>query len=119
MSAEEYHDVPGIGGPTWTSYQNSYQCKNCQGQIFFKAKKAFNKDGSPHLCLGKKPENRLAPQEAVLYAMAAMNAIVNAQIQAGGVDFIHHMNFYDVADAAWRLASAMHSSEKNFRGEFE
>ncbi|HEX5362358.1 MAG TPA: hypothetical protein VFW49_14930 [Fluviicoccus sp.] len=115
MSAEDYHDVswylPGSRG---------YVCKFCQQPITFSNRKPYNKDGTPHRC--KRTEKADATTEsqpqAALFAMAAMNAIINASIQAGGVDYIHHMNFYDVADAAWRMAAAMVNSEKNHRSEF-
>lgn len=96
-----------------------YRCKSCNGGIKFSGGKAFNHvDGTPHRCY-KKKEAPPVPQDGTLFALGAMNAIVNAQIQAGGVDFIHRMNFYDVADSAWRLAAAMHKKEKEFREDFQ
>lgn len=128
MSAEDYDDIPGLdrfmaGFQRSNSKADGYQCKFCRSEITFKQRKPFNPDGTPHRCKsggvqGSSMEEKETPPQAVLFAMSAMNAIVNASIQAGGVDYIHHMNFYDVADASWRLAAAMVSSEKQFRREF-
>jgi len=124
VSAEDYDDVPGIGsgmgfGSSYSYHApKKYTCHSCKAPINFKDRKPINKDGTPHRCLQKRaaePEP-VAPQ-AALFAMAAMNAIVSAQIQAGGVDHIHHMNFYDVADASWRLAAAMTKREREYRNE--
>ena len=97
-----------------------YACNRCEATIFFSNKKPFNDDGTAHRCTGRPPEPPPATQNqtAVLFAMGAMNAIITAQIQAGGVDYIHHMNFHDVADAAWQAAAAMVGAERNHRHEF-
>jgi hypothetical protein len=121
VSAEDYHDVPGFGGGGFSSFKpKAYTCNFCQQPIVFNQRKPFNKDGTPHRCRsGQQPqEAKETPQQATLFAMAAMNAIINASIQVGGVDFIHSMNFYDVADASWRAAAAMVSREKAYSDEF-
>lgn len=124
MSAEDYHDVPGFGGGSGFNgaYQRQYTCNFCRQPINFSNRKPFNKDGSPHRCKsGAAANEKQSPQggqpQATLFAMAAMNAIINAQIQVGGVDYIHAMNFYDIADASWRVAAAMVSKEKAFADE--
>lgn len=123
MSAEDYHDVPGFGGGFGTYKAKAYTCNFCKAPINFNQRKAFNKDGTPHRCRTadgalKAQEPQPADQQATLFAMAAMNAIINASIQSGGVDYIHSMNFYDVADASWRVAAAMVSKEQSFRDEY-
>lgn len=123
MAAEDYHPDIGFGsGVGGGSYRPKlYTCNFCKEQITFSNRKPYNTNGTPHRCKGngkateKEPE---IPQQATLYAMAAMGAIISAQIQKGGIDHIHHMNFYDVADAAWQAASAMVKGEKNYRHEF-
>lgn len=100
-----------------------YQCTFCQQPIRFKDRIPYNQDGSRHTCKRDgaapgKAEPAEVPQEAKLYAMAAMNAIISASIQSGGVDFVHKLYFPDVADAAWRAAAAMVEAEKNYRDEF-
>lgn len=125
MAAEDYDDVPGIGSGMGFGYGTSYTprppkaytCHSCKAPIDFKDRKPINKDGTPHRCGSKRQAEPEQASQAALFAMAAMNAIVNAQIQAGGVDHIHHMNFYDVADAAWRLSAAMVKRECEFRHE--
>lgn len=126
MAAEDYDDVPGIGSGMGFGYHTSYTprppknytCHSCKAPIGFKDRKPINKDGTPHRCGQNRPaEPKPDTTQATLFAMAAMNAIVSAQIQAGGVDHIHHMNFYDVADAAWRLAAAMTKREGEYRNE--
>jgi len=124
MSAEDYHDVPGFGGGAsfYRPQPRQYTCNFCHEPINFSNRKPINKDGSPHRCKARVPgdKSQAAQSEqpqATLFAMAAMNAIINAQIQAGGVDFIHAMNFYDIADASWRVAAAMVSKEKAFADE--
>lgn len=122
MSAEDYHDVPGFGGGYGggTSYERkSYTCNFCKQPIKFSQRKAFNKDGTPHRCKSAQTaETKATPETATLFAMAAMNAIINASIQAAGVDYIHSMNFYDVADAAWKVSAAMIRKEEEYRDEF-
>lgn len=130
MSSEDYDDVPGLGGMftgNWNTgpgaKPSTYQCYRCRYPITFTNKKPFNEDGTPHRCIAnshKSPKQPIppAPHEATLYALAAMNAIINGQIQAGGVDFIHHMHFGDVADAAWRMAAEMARAERQHRDEF-
>lgn len=124
MSAEDYDDVPGFGGgfDFTRSQPRQYTCNFCRQPINFSNRKPFNKDGSPHRCKSGATANKNeSPQteqpQATLFAMAAMNAFINAQIQVGGIDFIHHMNFYDIADASWRVAAAMVSKEKVFAEE--
>lgn len=125
MSAEDYDDVPGFadfaGGLGYsTSRQSQYKCRYCDAPISFKNRKPFNSDGSAHRCRAesnaKAPADK-ADLQAVLFATGAMSAIISGQIQAAGVDHIHHMNFYDVADAAWRVAAAMVSRERVYREE--
>ncbi len=125
MSAEDYDDVPGFGGGFEFSraQQKQYTCNFCSQPIDFKHRKAHNKDGSLHKCRsavksGEPQPPQPPPHQATLFALAAMNAIINAQIQAGGVDFIHTMNFYDIADASWRVAAAMISKEKAYADEY-
>lgn len=127
MSAEDYDDVPGFGGGVWLGggrayTPRSYKCNHCAKPIDFRQRKPFNQDGTPHRCLGRNTQ----PQDAApltkdgavtLFAMGAMQAIIQGQIAASGVDFIHHMNFYDVADAAWRVAVTMMNKEKEFRDD--
>lgn len=99
----------------------AYTCNRCQKPIIFNGDRIpRNPDGTKHKCGGSsKPQPaQPAPQEATLYALAAMNAIINGQIQAGGIDFIHHMHFGDVADAAWRMAAEMARAEIQHRDEF-
>jgi len=122
MSAEDYDDVPGFGsgssGHKYASTPKSFTCRFCGSAISFNNRKPFNVDGSPHRCMRR--EDSAPPsvsQEATLYAMAAMNAIISGQIQSGGVDHIHRMNFHDVADAAWQVAVAMVKAEENHRHE--
>lgn len=120
MSAEDYHDVPGFGGSTWIPTRNSsaYSCNFCKSPIKFNQRKPFNLDGTPHRCKSSaEPHKEAMPQQAMLFAMAAMNAIISGSIQSGGVDFIHHMNFYDVADAAWQASAAMVKREEDYRDE--
>jgi|GEM_PF-2550984 len=128
MSAEDYEDVPGLGAgfPFPPDRRNAapYKCRFCKSEISFKNRKPLNPDGTAHHCKAYRAEKQ-APAPAVpadpqpmLYALAAMNAIIGGQIQAGGVNFIHSMNFHDVADAAWQVAAAMVSAEKNHRDEF-
>lgn len=127
MSAEDYDDVPGFGGGVGFGGERAYspsqyKCNHCSNPITFKQRKPFNQDGTPHRCLGRNAPNREQPPltengAVTLFAMGAMQAIVQGQIAAGGVDFIHHMNFYDVADAAWRLAVTMKNKEKEYRGD--
>lgn len=127
MSAEDYHDVPGFGGGAFRTFKpRDYACNHCSAPITFVNRRPMNIDGTPHRCLGRNAKQQspvpipsaLDNSAAVLFAMSAMNAIIQGQIQAGGIDHIHHMNFYDVADASWRMASAMVSAEKNYRDEF-
>lgn len=122
MSAEDYHDVPGFGGgfDFARAQPRQYTCNFCRQPINFSNRKPVNKDGSPHRCRSgtTTKEKQPAQPQATLFAMAAMNAIINAQIQVGGVDFIHTMNFYDIADASWRVAAAMVSKEKAFAEEY-
>lgn len=125
MAAEDYDDVPGFGGGAWlgnTARSGKYECKFCRANIKFSQRKAFNLDGTPHRCnpgqRGSEAADSAETPPAALFAMAAMNAIISAQIQKGGIDHIHHMNFHDVADAAWQAAAAMVSAEKNYRDEF-
>lgn len=126
MSAEDYHDVPGFGGGTDfnSPRQRQYTCNFCHEPINFRNRKPFNNDGSPHRCKARSPADKgqlhqgEQPQ-ATLFAMAAMNAIINAQIQVGGIDHIHAMNFYDIADASWRVAAAMVSKEKVYAEEYK
>lgn len=118
MSAEDYHDIPGFGVGYSGASPRQYTCNFCREPINFSNRKPLNKDGSPHRCKSRaSAEKEQAQPQASLFAMAAMNAIINAQIQAGGVDYIHTMNFYDIADAAWRVAAAMVSKEKAFADE--
>ena len=121
MAAEDYDDVPGFGGGTWTpSYKpKAYTCNFCREPITFNQRKALNKDGTPHRCktTGRAHPSAEANTQATLYAMAAMNAIISGSIHSGGVDHIHRMNFYDVADAAWQCAAAMVKSERNYRDD--
>lgn len=124
MAAEDYHDVPGFGGGTYIGPQSRfsrepYKCKFCQETIKFQNRKALNPNGTPHRCRadGKGSEYDSVAHQANLFALGAMNAIMSAQIKVGGVDFIHHMNFQDIADASWQAAAAMISAEKNFRNE--
>lgn len=124
MSAEDYDDVPNFGGEGFNyspQPKRQYACNFCKQPITFNQRKAYNKDGTPHRCQRGKPaeEQPQEPQtQATLFAMAAMNAIINASIQSAGVDYIHSMNFYDVADASWRVASAMVAKEKAYSDEF-
>ena len=127
MSAEDYDDVPGFGsgigfggGRAYSTGQ--YKCNHCSVSITFRQRKPFNQDGTPHRCLGRNAPKRDQPPltengAVTLFAMGAMQAIIQGQIAAGGVDFIHHMNFYDVADAAWRLAVTMKNKEKEYRDD--
>ena len=126
MSAEDYDDVPGFGAGLGPRYvypdqpPKGYTCNFCSQPIKFMQRKAFNKDGSPHRCKTgqrQKEQPPETPQQATLFAMAAMNAIINASIQAAGIDHLHRMNFYDVADASWRMAAAMVSKEQAYREE--
>lgn len=123
MSAEDYDDVPGFGGGFASSFKpRPYTCNFCKKPISFSNRKPFNSDGSPHKCKGKQdnePEAKATDNTAAtLFAMSAMNAIITAQIQKFGGDYVHHMNFHDVADASWQAASAMVNAEKNYRHEF-
>jgi hypothetical protein len=97
-----------------------YSCNRCSASIYFAKRKPFNEDGTPHRCICKPQAQPPATsnQTAVLFAMGAMNAIIGAQIKVGGIDHIHHMNFYDVADASWQMAAAMVKAEANYRDEF-
>lgn len=99
-----------------------HSCNRCKADIKFSNRKPFNMDGTPHRCMAgsatREPPKATDNQQAVLFAMAAMNAIISGQIQAGGVDHVHRMNFHDVADAAWQAAAAMISAEKNYREDF-
>lgn len=120
MSAEDYDDVPGLcSGSDRQPLLNPrfYKCNRCRHPITFKNKKPFNQDGTAHRCIAKSQSETDPPPQAAMFAMAAMNAIINGQIQAGGVDFIHRMNFYDVADSAWQVAAAMVKREKDYRDE--
>jgi len=123
------HDVDDYSDSDFVNYpprysggnrEKQYKCYHCNALIVFKSKVAHNADGTRHLCKSKKSNESPAPppQQATLFAMAAMNAIIGAQIQAGGVDEIHRMNFYDIADASWRVARAMVEKEKVFSDEF-
>lgn len=97
---------------------SGYVCFKCNQKIVFINRKAYNTDDTPHVCSGKQMESKQeVPQQATVFALGAMNAILNAQIQVGGIDSIHHMNFYDIADAAWRVAAAMVSKENEYREE--
>jgi hypothetical protein len=127
VSAEDYDDVPGFGSGFGGGFSHAqpkqYTCNFCRQPINFKNRKAHNKDGSLHRCksaapsgVPKLPEHD--KHQATLFAMAAINAIINASIQSAGVDYIHSMNFYDVADAAWRVSAAMVSKEKAFADEY-
>src|SRR5690606_27926811 len=99
MSAEDYDDVPGLGsgssGHKYAPTPKPFPCRFCGSTINFNNRKPFNVDGSPHRCM-RREDSAPPPagQEATLYAMAAMNAIINGQIQSGGVDHIHRMNFH-------------------------
>lgn len=100
---------------------SAYKCNRCKAHIAFNGDRIpRNPDGTKHKCgEASKPQPAPpAPHDANLYALAAMNAIINGQIQAGGVDFIHHMHFPDVADAAWRMAAEMVRAERQHRDEF-
>jgi len=125
MAAEDYDDVPGLGdgsGRPWAFQKkpSTYECRFCGKPITFVQRKAYEPGGGLHRCqrdakAGQHSHDSKPPEQATLFAMAAMNAIINGQIQAGGVDFIHSMNFHDVADAAWRIAAAMVHGEKNYQ----
>lgn len=127
MAAEDYDDVPGFGGSQWSSHAvkpRAYKCNNCHQPITFSNRKPFNVDGTPHRCMGKnarpgkvEPEKATDNHAATLFALSAMNAIINSQIQAFGGDHIHRMNFHDVADASWQAAVAMLRAERNYRDE--
>lgn len=125
MSAEDYHDVPGFGGGFAGSYKpRSYSCNFCKAPISFSSRKPFNPDGTQHRCKSKGQEQQPDPKpsenpQVALYVMSAMNAIISGQIQKFGGDYIHHMNFNDVADASWRAAAAMVKAEENYRYEFQ
>lgn len=125
MSAEDYDDVPGFGGGLGfnSTHQRQHMCNFCRQPINFSNRKPFNKDGSPHRCKSSATANKEQPPQydkpqAAVFALAAMNAIINAQIQVGGIDHIHVMNFYDIADVSWRVAAAMVSKEKAFSEEY-
>lgn len=96
-----------------------YKCYKCGLTITFMNRVAYDGNGI-HKCKGKNSQVTKDPEpapQAVLFAMAAMNALIQAQIQHGGIDHMHRMNCHDIADLSWQMAAAMIKGEENYRFE--
>lgn len=110
MAAEDYDDVPGIGGGhSINPYKpQKVACKYCGDEIVFRNR--MPKDpytGSDHRCLGGRNQNKssITPDSFDLEACAvsAMAALITAYPKEGTWD----VDPNEIASFAWDIAVAM------------